>query len=102
MIRGVVFCLIVSICSVSVQAQDKEKNHCHDPESWTEWNEQLKTGLKDMEFQTLHALRLGLCLKVERGDLTLDKATSIFEQARSTLIQKRREEKRANSSPPVL
>jgi len=92
MTRVVLFFLLASVLTCPVQAQDKETNYCRDPESWKEWNEQLKTDPKDIEVQTLYALRLGLCLKVQRGDLTLDEATSIFEQARGALIQKRREE----------
>lgn len=47
----------------------------------------------------LHALRLGLCLKVERGDLTVDNATEIFEKARETLIQKRWERQQQTPKP---
>lgn len=40
----------------------------------------------DMQIHALHALRLGLCLKVDRGDLTIDQANEIFENMRSALI----------------
>jgi hypothetical protein len=40
----------------------------------------------DMQIHALHALRLGLCFKVERGVLTVSQATEIFENMRSALI----------------
>jgi hypothetical protein len=46
----------------------------------------------DMEVQALHALRIGLCIKVDRGGITLDQATEIFESAREAIIQKRKED----------
>ena len=45
----------------------------------------------DMEVQVLCALRIGLCVKVKRGGITLDHLTEIFEFARETIIQKRAE-----------
>jgi hypothetical protein len=44
----------------------------------------------DTEVQALHALRIGLCVKVDRGGITLDRATEIFESAREAIIQKRK------------
>ena len=46
----------------------------------------------DMEVQALHALRIGLCAKVDRGEITLEQATEIFESAREAIIQKRKED----------
>ena len=46
----------------------------------------------DMELHTLHALRIGLCVKVDRGQLAIDQATNIFETARETIIEKRDED----------
>ncbi|MFC1533217.1 hypothetical protein ACFLZG_03070 [Thermodesulfobacteriota bacterium] len=43
-----------------------------------------------MDIQTLHALRIGLCAKVERGDLTVQEATLIFESARDSIINKKK------------
>ncbi len=40
----------------------------------------------DMQIHALHALRLGLCFKVDKGDLTVSQATEIFENMRSSLI----------------
>ena len=46
----------------------------------------------DQDVHTLHALRIGLCVKVDRGDLTVEQATAIFEKARTALVEMSREE----------
>ena len=45
-----------------------------------------------MDIQTLHALRLGLCAKVQRGDISVQQATDIFEKARNAIIDKKKVE----------
>jgi exonuclease VII small subunit len=45
---------------------------------------------------------MGLCFKVEAGDIPLDEAISIFENARHTLIQQRQEEKQEKKHPAPL
>lgn len=67
-----------------------EENYCFDPESWQEWEDLSTKYPDDMDIQTLHALRLGLCAKVGRGDLTLQQATDIFENARNAMINKKK------------
>ncbi len=54
----------------------------------------LKKKPNDMEVQALHALRIGLCAKVDRGQITLEGATKIFESAREAIIQNRKEGQR--------
>ena len=67
-----------------------EENYCNDLDSWEEWDELVVKNPNDMDIQTLHALRLGLCFKVERGDLTLQQATDIFESARDVILDKKK------------
>jgi hypothetical protein len=46
----------------------------------------------------LHALRIGLCFKVDRGDLTVSQATDIFENMRSALIDAKKRKKELEDS----
>lgn len=73
---------------------EPETNYCHDHETNAHWEALARKYPNDMGVATLHALRLGLCLKVERGDLTIDEATEIFENAREQIVQVKRENKR--------
>ena len=68
------------------------EDHCSDPESWGEWEELVEKYPNDSDIQTLHALRLGLCLKVERGDITVEQGTDIFEKARKAILKKKKAE----------
>ena len=80
--------LILVLCGL-VYAESE--NYCHDKDSWKEWDALVEKNPNDTEVQTLHALRIGLCVKVDRGEITLDRATEIFESARETIIQNRKE-----------
>jgi hypothetical protein len=72
----------------------ESENYCHDEKSWKEWDALVSKNPNDMEVQALHALRIGLCAKVDRGGITLDQATEIFESAREAIIQKRKEDQK--------
>ena len=72
-----------------------EKNYCHDPESKAEWEALVNKYPNDMGIQALHALRIGLCQKVDEDVLTVQEATNIFENMRQALIKRRTQEKRA-------
>ncbi len=51
-----------------------------------QWEAMVQKHPDDMQIHALYALRLGLCFEVDRGDLTVDQATEIFENMRSALI----------------
>jgi hypothetical protein len=72
------------LCLYSLNAE--EKNFCEDTNTNIQWEALIQKNPDNMQFHALHALRLGLCFKVDRGDLTVDQATEIFENRRSSLI----------------
>jgi len=76
--------IIVGFFTATCLAEDQ--NFCHDPEAEAEWLALLAKRPKDMELQALHAPRMGICIKVDQGVLTLDEGTEIFARARSALI----------------
>ena len=78
---------------------EKEPTHCDDPAVWTDWQEKATQQTGNLDFQTLHALWMGLCMKVKNGGLTADEADTVFERARETLIEQRREEQRRRLPP---
>ena len=65
----------------------EEKNYCNDPEANTEWEVLVLKYPADLQIHALHALRMGLCFKVNRGDIDLNQATEIFENMRLALIK---------------
>ncbi len=87
--------LILSTLIFSYSLNAEEKNYCKDPDANTQWEALIQEHPDDMQIHALHALRLGLCFKVDKGDLTVSQATEIFENMRSSLIDvKARERER--------
>jgi hypothetical protein len=78
--------LTLSILRFSYTLNAKEQNYCNDPDTNMQWEAMAQEHPDDLQIHALHALRLGLCFKVDRGDLTVDQATEIFENMRSALI----------------
>ena len=73
------------------------EGYCSDPESWEEWEELIEKYPNDSDVQALHALRIGLCLKVERGDLTVEQGVNIFEKARGAILEKKKAETKTHA-----
>ncbi len=92
-------CLIIAVYSASFA---ESENYCHDQKSWKEWDALVAKNPNDTEVQTLHALRIGLCAKVDRGEITLDTATEIFESAREAIVQKRKEDQKREQNRQKL
>lgn len=79
--------VVLALAGTTVLAAEKfNSNRCHHPESWPEWRALIAKHPDNHGLHTLHALRIGLCIKVERGGLTLADGTAIFEQARKSLL----------------
>ncbi len=91
--------LILVLCGL-VYAESE--NYCHDKKSWEEWDALVEKNPNDTEVQALHALRIGLCAKVDRGGITLEQATEIFESAREAIIQKREEDQKREQNRQKL
>lgn len=83
--------LILLLCGPT-SGEEQVKNYCHDPAAYQQWEKLVRKHPEDMELQALHALRIGLCLKVDRGDLSVSQATDIFERMREALIDVRSEQ----------
>ena len=92
-------CLIFAVYSASFA---ESENYCHDKESWKEWDALVEKNPNDTEVQALHALRIGLCAKVDRGQITLEQATEIFESAREAIIKKRKEDQKREQDKQKL
>ncbi len=86
------FVLVFMVTAAPLHAE--EQNDCHDREAALTWEKMVKETPNDLALQRLHALRLGICSKIDAGSLTFDQGMSIFEEARENAVQKRFEEGR--------
>jgi hypothetical protein len=68
------------------------ENYCKDPESWKQWDAMIQKYPDDLDMHALHALRLRLCAKIERGDITVEDSITIFENAREAILEKKKSE----------
>ena len=84
--KKMIFILSLSILLFSYVLNAEEKNYCNDPDANMEWEALIREHPGDMQIHALHALRIGLCFKVDRGDISISQATVIFENMRSALI----------------
>ncbi len=69
----------------------EQNNYCVNPELETKWKELIAENPNDKNVHALHALRIGLFLKVERGEITVEVARKIFEKIKTSLVESEQE-----------
>ena len=87
--KRIIIVLMLSSLFVFYTLITKETSHYSNPKAHLEWIALIEKYPDDMSLQTLHALRLGLRMKVERGDINLDEATAVFEKIKKSFIKKK-------------
>lgn len=80
--------LFLIALSLPLSAQEPE-NYCLDPQTWVSWDEMAKKYPDDDPLQILHALRIGLCIKIEQGTITLQDATDLMNDYSDIVINER-------------
>lgn len=63
-----------------------DNRYCKDPIELDRWAKLLENNPKSDDLHALHALWMGLCVKVESRQLTVDRANAVFERARGALL----------------
>lgn len=81
--------LILGLLLITATVCAEEVEHfCDDPQAEAEWETIIKKYPKDLNVQTLHALRIGLCEKIDRGEIGVPDAIAIFEAMRSAAVNR--------------
>ena len=80
--------IIALILIASVAHAAEPKNYCHDKEAWDQWNDIVSKNVMNDDVQILHAMRIGLCLKVDQGSIELERAIDLFEQFRKVVLER--------------
>lgn len=84
---SVILVLTLAIPCFAANNSDKEQsNYCHDKASWQQWHDLLEKHPQDDAIHALYATRRGLCSMVESHQITLERATHIFEKMRASLV----------------
>lgn len=94
MLRFAFITALIFIFSTPVFAENTE-NYCHDKEAYKQWENIAKESPNDLGLQRLHALRLGICQKIENGTLSTSNGIKLFEREREALVRERAEKERS-------
>ena len=84
--------MVFFILSLQFSWAEEPENYCKHKEAWSEWDALVAKCPDDMDLQMLHALRIGLCLKIEQGSIAFDMATDLFNRDHDMVIKKRQAE----------
>lgn len=86
--RGFISVLLgVVAVSSGAASEGGASNHCHDQQTNQRWEELATQNHGSDPIQRLYALRLGLCVQVERSVLSVPRATTIFERQREKVLR---------------
>lgn len=88
------FLLLVpgSVAATAIANEATNRTYCDDEETKRDWEQRTAHSPDDRELQTLHALWLGLCVKIQRHGFATDEAINIFENMRQTFIKERKQD----------
>jgi len=82
--------MLITLLSASEPSADTyDTSYCHGEEEQV-WNNIIKNDPYNMSVQELHAIWLGLCIKVEKHQLTTNQAEDIFHKAKNKVIEQER------------
>ncbi len=84
---------IIILFSLCFSVQAETINHCKDPETWKEWDELVRKYPHNYDIQMLHAVRIGLCKKIEDGSISLETAIDAFDKLHETVYKRSLKEK---------
>ncbi len=84
--------LIPLLLAATVSHAEESANYCLDAEANQEWTRIYNNKPNDNDIARLFALRTGLCEMVQRGAITIERATKIFEEERERTVFKQRQE----------
>jgi len=86
--------IIILIISLSIPVS-AETNFCHDKTTWNDWNKMVKSNPEDIPLQIMHALRIGLCIKIEQNSISFEEATDLFDAMFDDVMKKRDQENKS-------
>lgn len=100
--KALFICLILIAFSLSAYAADDpyDSQYCKDPAQLQTWESLLKDNPDSDAVAALHALWVGLCVKVESHSLTTNRAQEIFENFKNGMVEMiQRQNAQGNKKP---
>ena len=83
--------IIISILLVllSFPVYADESTFCDDPGTWKYFESMTEQYPDDIPLQILHALKIGLCVKIKQNSITTTEAINLFNDMVDTVAVKR-------------
>jgi hypothetical protein len=85
---AVITLLFMALCW-PVNADDSA--FCNDPDMWAYFDAMVAENPNDVPLQILHALKIGLCVKISQGSISTGEAITMFNDMVDTVANKRGE-----------
>jgi|APSaa5957512622_1039677.scaffolds.fasta_scaffold248363_2 hypothetical protein len=86
--------LIIStilLLSLSCSLYADDSAFCNEPETWKNFESMAKKYPDDVPVQILHALRIGLCVKIDQNSISTTEAINLFNDMLDIVANKRGE-----------
>ena len=88
------FFFVFCVFFLSGPAYAGEVNYCHDKQSWEEWDALVLKYPNDWDIQMLHAVRIGLCKKIQAGTIAFETARDAFNHMHEIVIRRAKKEQK--------
>ncbi len=85
--RILIFIIITVLLSMPEYTDDEA--FCEDPKMWAYFETLVQENPNDVPLHILHALKIGLCKKVEQNTIRMGEAIEIFNDMVDTVAHKR-------------
>lgn len=86
--------LVFFLCFAAHAAADEyNTKYCQDPVELQKWDKILSNNPGSEPIAAVHALWIGLCVKVKAKQITTNQANRIFEQFRDAMVEQFQQQK---------
>jgi|GEM_PF-5389036 len=72
------FVVLILYCGTVAWADDIGEKFCNDEKVWDHFNNMVKEYPNDTSVQILHALKIGLCKKIQNNSISSSEAIDLF------------------------
>jgi hypothetical protein len=80
--------IIALLLSFACLAYSDDSKFCNDPPHWEHFNSMVANDPDNIPLQILHALKIGLCIKIDQNSISTQEAIRLFTDMLNTLIDK--------------
>jgi len=87
----IIISMVLLLFSLPLYADD-DPTFCNNPQAWDHINSMVEKDPNDIPLQILHALKIGLCVKLEQNSISSPEAINLFNDMVDAIANRRGEE----------